>query len=236
MTGIAPSTGRARSAIAPWILWIGLCPAGLAGAAAPVLSVSEAAAAMETTDVGSQAAAPTATPPPGPPGMARQIPRAGAAAPSPEVACYQSARAGSREPYPCDLAVQMGQDSGDSAALTAALTNRALVMTHRGRLDAALKDLDQALLESPGSPELHGNRGNLLLRMGRTTDALAAHDRAVRLAPEDPASYFNRAFCFLALGETARAQEDIDMARKLVARGSGFRPAQGSGAPVAPGR
>jgi Flp pilus assembly protein TadD len=109
-------------------------------------------------------------------------------------------------------------------------------MTHRGRLDAALKDLDQALLESPGSPELHGNRGNLLLRIGRTTDALAAHDRAVRLAPEDPASYFNRAFCFLALGQTARAQEDIDMARKLVARGSGFRPAQGSGAPVAPGR
>jgi predicted Zn-dependent protease len=139
--------------------------------------------------------------------------------------CYRAATEGARDAYPCDLAVQIARDGGDSRELAAALANRAMVLVHARRLDAALEDLNAAVQAAPESADLHGNRGNLLLRMNRAAEALAAHQRAVALAPDDPAVYYNRAFSHLALGDSARAAADVESARVLL-----------TGAPGGPGR
>lgn len=150
-----------------------------------------------------------------------------AAVPAPE-ACYRAATTGDGDAYDCDLAVQMARDSGSRAALAAALTNRALVLTAEGRLEPALADLDAALAATPDSAAIHGNRGNLLLRLGRPAEALAAYDRAAVLAPRDPTSYYNRAFGHLALGDPGSAEQDVAAARELLERGSALRPAETS--------
>lgn len=136
------------------------------------------------------------------------------AADDPAAACYHAATTGGREIYPCDLTVQVARDSGNPQELAAAHANRALVLLHMGRLEAALQDLDAAVQLAPNDADLHGNRGNLLLRMQRSNEALAAHDRAVALAPHDPASYFNRAFSHQALGDSAAADADVAAARQ----------------------
>ncbi len=137
------------------------------------------------------------------------------AAGSPLVDCYRQAQGGGTDPYPCDLAVGMAEDSGDPAALASAFGNRALVLAREGRLEAALADVEAALAASSEEATLHGTRGNLLLRLGRPAEALAAHDRAVALAPEDPLAYYNRAFSHRALGAPQRAEEDLAAARDL---------------------
>ncbi len=139
------------------------------------------------------------------------------AAESPLVTCYRQAQGGGKDPYPCDLAVGMAENSGDPAALASALGNRALVLARDGRLEAALADVEAALAALPDDPTLHGTRGNLLLRLGRPAEALAAHDRAVALAPEDPVAYYNRAFSHRAVGAPERAEEDLAAARELSA-------------------
>lgn len=146
----------------------------------------------------------------------------------PVAACYRAASDGGRDPYPCDLAVQIARDSGSAPAVAAALANRALVLTRLQRFDAALQDLNDAVAALPDHADLHGNRGNLLLRLGRASEALAAHDRAVALAPADPAVYFNRAFAYQALGDPARAAADVESARVLLS-GDGLRAADTPG-------
>jgi tetratricopeptide (TPR) repeat protein len=139
----------------------------------------------------------------------------------PALACYRAAVEGSRDAYPCDLAVQVARDAGDAQELAAALANRAMILVRVDRLGPALQDLDAAVQATPGNAQLHGNRGNLLLRMNRPSEALAAHGRAVTLAPEDPASYYNRAFSYQALGDPARASADVASAERLL---RGARP------------
>lgn len=147
----------------------------------------------------------------------------------PAVACYQAARSGATDAYPCDLAVRMAQDARDARALAAALTNRAQVLASGGRLEPAQEDLMaavDALRNTPGAAGdlaiIHGNRGNLLLRLGQPAQALAAHTRAVELAPRDPAGYYNRAFSYRALGDPQQAAREVAVARSLQ-EGTGSR-------------
>jgi predicted Zn-dependent protease len=149
-----------------------------------------------------------------------QAPGSGALA-EPRDDCYRAAIEGARDAYPCDLAVEMARDGGNSRELAAALANRAMVLAQGQRLDAALQDLNAAVEAAPDNADLHGNRGNLLLRMNRATEALAAHNRAVALAPEDPAVYYNRAFSHQALGDSAGAAVDVETARVLLNAGPG---------------
>jgi tetratricopeptide (TPR) repeat protein len=141
----------------------------------------------------------------------------------PLVDCYRTAADGSRDFFPCDLAVQIARDSGNRREIGAALANRAMVLANAQRYDAALQDLNDAVEAAPDNADLHGNRGNLLLRMNRAREALAAHDRAVALAPQDAAAYYNRAFSHQALGDFARAAADIEAARELLTAPAGVR-------------
>ncbi|MEQ8486415.1 MAG: tetratricopeptide repeat protein [Pseudomonadales bacterium] len=138
---------------------------------------------------------------------------AAAAAPepaSPHQQCYAAARAGTGNPYPCDLAVEAARSQGASALLAAALANRSLTFAAAGRIEPALADLNAALELRPDDAALHGNRGNLLLRLGRAGEALAAHDRAAALAGGDPIAEYNRAFSYRAAGDPLRAARIVE--------------------------
>ena len=137
--------------------------------------------------------------------------------------------------YTCDLAVQVARDLTDASgrpdrrALAATLANRSLVLAGAGRLQPALRDLDEALGLTPQNAALYGNRGNLLLRLNRPVDALDAQDQAIALAPRDPAGYVNRAFSHRALGNAVAAAEDVERARALGASAAVRQPGTDAG-------
>lgn len=133
-----------------------------------------------------------------------------AAQSSPHQDCYAAARAGTGNPYPCDLAIEAARSQGTDALLAAALANRSLTFAAAGRLEPALTDLNAALALRPNDAALHGNLGNLLLRLGRTGDALAAHERAATLAGNDPLAQYNRAFSYRAVGDPTQAARTVE--------------------------
>jgi len=137
----------------------------------------------------------------------------------PALTCYRSAASGSREPFACDLAIQVATRSSDSRSIAAAYTNRGLVLARAGRLELALKDHNEAVTRLPGNPSVLINRADVLMRMGRPADALADYDRAAAADPDAPAVFFNRAFTHRAMGNLAAAETDIAQARALLAAG-----------------
>jgi tetratricopeptide (TPR) repeat protein len=82
------------------------------------------------------------------------------------------------------------------------------------RLEASLKDLDQALKLSPNHARAHWLRARLLAIQGDHRRAMAASDEAVRLAPKDAQFRVTRA---QILGQLGRFDEAIQEAEKAVA-------------------
>lgn len=88
------------------------------------------------------------------------------------------------------------------------------------RLEASLRDLDQALKLSPNIARAHWLRARLLAIQGDPTKAAAAADDAVRLEPKDPQYRVTRA---QILGQLGRYAEAIAEAERAVAN-AGSRP------------
>ncbi|MEO6785470.1 MAG: tetratricopeptide repeat protein, partial [Chthoniobacteraceae bacterium] len=81
---------------------------------------------------------------------------------------------------------------------------------HSGRLDEALRLIEQAIAANPGSFAYHNNLGLLLTRLGRREEAVAAFRNAIRLHPEGTESHYNMG---ITLSEMGRAGESVEAYR-----------------------
>jgi tetratricopeptide (TPR) repeat protein/tRNA A-37 threonylcarbamoyl transferase component Bud32 len=101
-------------------------------------------------------------------------------------------------------------------ALAAIYRTRARWQQQRGRTDAALEDLEQAVrfepagLSSPAAAQDRLERGQLLLRAGRHAEALRELDRALAIRPEAAAAHRLRAEALLHLGRVPEALRSLD--------------------------
>lgn len=102
--------------------------------------------------------------------------------------------------------------TGSLQGIGSALVLRARIRLEIGELDAALKDVDEAL--SLGLKNSHlltyarGLRGVILAKSGETEGALAACDEAVQAAPDSATAHFCRATVHFDAGELQEAMAD----------------------------
>ncbi|KAB8193604.1 tetratricopeptide repeat protein [Nonomuraea phyllanthi] len=104
------------------------------------------------------------------------------------------------------------------------LNGKALVEVRRGRFDAAMDLVRQAieLAETDLADQhpihrlvLYGNRAQLLAMAGRTEEALADYTRAVEADPGYPDYYLERGNLLLRLGRTDEALADYEAVMRL---------------------
>lgn len=84
-----------------------------------------------------------------------------------------------------------------------------------GRLDDAVRELDEAVRLRPEYTAAHRVRGMALAGTGRHAEAVAAFERALQLDPSDVVSHFERAGTLLAMERPAEAVAAYDQAIAL---------------------
>lgn len=99
--------------------------------------------------------------------------------------------------------------------LVAAWTNRAILAFEENRIEAAIKDLSQALaLEE--NPTVLYNRGIAYQAQNRWQEAINDFTQALALSNEDAQDIlYRRSFCYTQLGDTNQAQRDLQEQQAL---------------------
>lgn len=90
-------------------------------------------------------------------------------------------------------------------------TQIGMILRHVGRLDDALKRLDNATASQPPFPPAFLEYGSLLLQLSRRDDAIAVLERGLSLAP-------NFSDILVQLGSAHAARSDRNMAAEFFAR------------------
>ena len=88
-------------------------------------------------------------------------------------------------------------------------------MPRAGRLEEALRDLDEAIALKPDYAEAYVNRGNVYLAAKRYADAIADYGRAIACNPRYADAWYNRAIARRGMKQDDEALADLRMARKL---------------------
>ncbi|MBW1991778.1 MAG: tetratricopeptide repeat protein [Deltaproteobacteria bacterium] len=83
---------------------------------------------------------------------------------------------------------------------------------HRGRYQAALRDLTRAIELDPNYDKAYRQRGNVYFRMGDYDRALADYNRARRVTPGLGRNYYLRALVYLKLGKLEEALTELNLA------------------------
>jgi tetratricopeptide (TPR) repeat protein len=92
---------------------------------------------------------------------------------------------------------------------------RAAAWELRGELDAAVKDLDEAIRLDPKGHTYRNNRGLLYFQQGEIDRALKDFDEEIRLRPAYARAYNNRAAVYNQAGQPDKAIKDYDEAIRL---------------------
>ena len=94
--------------------------------------------------------------------------------------------------------------------------NRGVVLMRRSRLDAAMRDFQQAVQIEPGLGEGYANRGSVHVAEGRFQEAVLDFDRALGLGLKQPErTYFNRGVAREWLDDAKGAYLDYRKAAQL---------------------
>ena len=96
-------------------------------------------------------------------------------------------------------------------------TQLGMILRHVGRLDEALKPLDNATASQPPFPPAFLEYGSLLLQLSRRDDAIAVLERGLSLAP-------NFSDILVQLGSAHAARGDRNMAAEFFARAIASMP------------
>lgn len=96
-------------------------------------------------------------------------------------------------------------------------TQIGMILRHVGRLDDALKRLDNATASQPPFPPAFLEYGSLLLQLSRRDDAIAVLERGLSLAP-------NFSDILVQLGSAHAARSDRNMAAEFFARAIASMP------------
>lgn len=89
--------------------------------------------------------------------------------------------------------------------LAQCLQLRAMIEQEQGRLEVALRTLDQALEVEPRRAALHHNAGTVMQALGHHAQALHAYDEALRLGLDAADAHYNRANSLQNLGRLNEA-------------------------------
>ncbi len=92
---------------------------------------------------------------------------------------------------------------------------RAAAFHLQGDLDAAIKDLDEAIRLDPKGHAYWNNRGMLFSEKGDYEHAIKDLDEAIRLNPKSARSYSNRAYAYGHSGDVEKAIKDYGEAIRL---------------------
>lgn len=84
-----------------------------------------------------------------------------------------------------------------------------------GDLDAALKDIQEAIKLNPNDPSYHAEEASVFTRMEKYAEALSSVDKALALAPEFAACYRLRGVCYVRQDKKAEACEAFNKAKEL---------------------
>ncbi|MCB1877726.1 MAG: tetratricopeptide repeat protein [Chromatiales bacterium] len=87
-----------------------------------------------------------------------------------------------------------------------------------GSLDAAQRQLGQALALDPDNPQAHFVRGRIHEQRGRISSAIKAYNRAIKLDAEAAEFQVARARVFLAAGDPGSARSDLHAAENLLSQ------------------
>ena len=141
--------------------------------------------------------------------------------------CFQSAVSGASNQQAinvCSAAIE--GDALRPRDLAATYVNRGIMLSRRGRHEAALRDFDTALEKERALVHALINRGNVLVRLKRFEEAVVDYDRAVFYSEgRDPLVFFNRSLAYEHLGRGAEAREDLVRAVQLDPESALYRDA-----------
>lgn len=84
-----------------------------------------------------------------------------------------------------------------------------------GELDAALKELDRAIVMNPGHPYAHAERARVYLAQGRLEEAIRAFETDIRLSPNNFFSWYDLGRLYMKAGQAARAREVLEKAATI---------------------
>ena len=141
--------------------------------------------------------------------------------------CYQNALSGASNLQAIELCTaSIEGDALRPRDLAATYVNRGIILSRRGRHEAALEDFTTALEKERALVHALINRGNVLVRLKRYEEALVDYDRAVFYSEgRDPLVFFNRSLAYENLGRGAEAREDLVRAVQLDPESSLYRDA-----------
>jgi len=94
------------------------------------------------------------------------------------------------------------------------LFQQSVANAQRGKLDEAIKQLDEVIKLAPRFAEARVNRGVLLVNRGRVEPAIADLTRAIELGLKTPAIYAQRGLALALKGDCSAAVADFDVALK----------------------
>ncbi|MBI5687185.1 MAG: tetratricopeptide repeat protein [Verrucomicrobia bacterium] len=94
------------------------------------------------------------------------------------------------------------------------LFQQSVANAQRGKLDEAIKQLDEAIKLAPRFAEARVNRGVLLINRGRADAAIADLTRAIEMGLKTPGVYAQRGLSHALKGDCAAAVADLDVALK----------------------
>jgi predicted O-linked N-acetylglucosamine transferase (SPINDLY family) len=98
---------------------------------------------------------------------------------------------------------------------TSLLTNLGTIALQRGRLEDAVRIIDESLQIDPNQTNALNNRGNALQNLKRLNEALESYDRAIALKPDYADAYCNRGNALQNLKRLDEALESYDSAIAL---------------------
>ncbi len=93
--------------------------------------------------------------------------------------------------------------------------NRGTALRAAGRLDAAMKDYNTAIMQDPFYAEARLNRGTEFGKSGQYDRAIEDFDAVIGVWPASAEAYMNRGIVLGEKGEYGRAVEDLDAAVSL---------------------
>lgn len=125
----------------------------------------------------------------------------------------------------CSRAIASGNYTGSQLARLHA--DRGDAWAHKGELDRAIEDYDQAIRLSPRYAHAYNHRGMAFANKGDRGRAIEDYDQAIRLNPRYAHAYDNRSAAWSARGDFGRAIADFDAASRLRPESSACAPEPG---------